>query len=764
MSDIDNNQFDSASHLNELLEIQQGAIEKIALSVDLKEALGYICNGIEQIFSSTQAMSSILLLRNDTLYHGAAPSLPKAYCQAIDGVVIGASVGSCGTAAFSKERYIAKEIGSDSKWQNFKDLAMGFGLHACWSTPILSTDYQVLGTFAVYYAQPRSPSEAELRVIDRFSHLTGLAIEKHRAFKREVELNKKLRLSHSKVEAMTSVLPDQIFIYDQKAQCIDYYGSNMGPHCAPKKSLTGKLILSGESQSENCSCQEAIERTIESGTLKVFEYQRQKSDGLHYYESRITPIEGYGKEAEGISHALWLERDITERKEAAEKIKELAYQDILTNLPNRRYLLNHLKTTITALIETKKMTALLYIDLNNFKSVNDTLGHTVGDNLLKDVCIRLSTSLNPNDTFSRIGGDEFVIILSEFFDEEQPLTDYASQIADQLLNVLNQPFSLCGRNITVEASVGITLMTDKDKNADEILMCADTAMYSAKRSTHSDYCFFDPSIHESLKSRFTFESELKESIKLGQIVTYFQPQIGSNGRLKGAEALVRWLHPERGLIPPLEFIAVAEEIGVINDLQRIVMEDSCQLLRHLKEKGMIDHSFSLSINISAAQGKNVDLCTELVQFFNSESISPCHITLELTESMLVEDVDNAVRQMQGLKQEGFRVSIDDFGTGYSSLAYLQVFPINELKIDKSFVDNMKVSQVGTGIVDTIITLANHLKVDVVAEGIEEKNQADFFRAAGITMQGYYFARPMPAKEFYKWVLNQPDVVAAVIEQ
>lgn len=755
MGQLEEQKFDSPHYLQQLLEIQQEVIANIALTTDLHETLNHLCNGIERIFSATDAKSSVLLLKGKQLRHGAAPSLPQAYCDIIDGVEIGPNVGSCGAVAFHKKRYIAENIHVDPNWVNFKSSALSHDLHACWSTPILSTDSNVLGTFALYYAYPRTPSEAELRVIDRFSHLTGLAIEKHRAFLREGELNQQLKYSHGKIEAITHVLPDQVFIYDEDAQCVDTYGQQTLANNRPEKNFIGRLMGTAEFGIEHCTCQEAIARTLQTGRLHIFEYQFNRGSKTRFFESRITPIEGYGEKDTEKSYVLWLARDITERKEAEEKIEELAYHDLLTGLPNRRYLLNQLEK-VTGLVEkNQQVGALLYLDLDNFKGVNDSLGHSAGDRLLKDICTRLAIKLHPNDTFARIGGDEFVIILSQFFSRRTEAEQHASDVARRLIDQLSKPFGLCGRDVMIEASIGITFITHDEQHADEILMRADTAMYSAKRNAQQRYCFFDPALHETLKNRFALENELKEAIRQRDIITYFQPQINCSGDLCGVEALVRWAHPERGMIAPLAFIPIAEEIGVIGNLQQVVMEDCCSLIRSLRQQTLISNPFSLSINVSAFQFKNTQLSTELVHFFAKQGVSPTDVTLELTESMLVEDIDSAVNQMNTLKKQGFRLSIDDFGTGYSSLAYLQTFPIDELKIDKSFVDNMESSEVGTGIIDTIIALAQHMDFEVVAEGVEYASQAEYFKRTQITsMQGYYFARPMPANDLIEWVKSR----------
>lgn len=637
MLQLKNNEYDSPAHLTELLEIQQDVIAKIALGSNLKDTLNDICSGIEAIFSDKRAKSSVLLIEGIHLRDGAAPSLPRAYVELIDGLEIGPTVGSCGTAAFTKKRYIASDTKTDPHWQPYQVLVESFNLNACWSTPIISSEQEVLGTFAVYYDVPMTPNDSELKVIDRFSHLTGLAIEKDRALRRERELNSRLTYN-------------------------------------------------------------------------------------------------------------------------LEKIQKLAYSDSLTGLPNRRFVLDRLLSMMKAKADHANIGALLYLDLDNFKGVNDTLGHSTGDILLTEIGQRLNIRLEPQDTIARIGGDEFVVLLSRNTDDEAELTEDATQIAAELLTRLDTTFTINHRELHIAASIGITLISADDNHADEVLMRADTAMYSAKRNSEQTYCFFDPKLHESLRRRLKLERELRYAINNREIDTYFQPKIAPDGSILGAEALVRWFHPGIGPVSPIEFIAIAEEIGVIDDLQKIVMEEACGLLHTIESEGLDLPKFTLSINVSADQFKYPAFVCELRQLFNKQNISPEQITLELTESMLVEDIESAVKQMGALKSLGFNLSIDDFGTGYSSLAYLQTFPIDELKIDKSFVDNLFKKKIGTGIIDTILSLAEHMNYDVVAEGVEEKEQVDYFKQKNITsMQGYYFAKPMPATELLSWIAGRVEV-------
>ncbi|MDG3084831.1 EAL domain-containing protein [Vibrio hannami] len=676
--------FESTHYLSELLSIQQDVLEKIALGANLKDTLNLICSGIELIFAEKGAKSSVLLLEGAHLKDGAAPSLPEAYVQLIDGIEIGPNVGSCGTAAYLKKRYIASNTLTDPNWQAYQSLVNNFNLKACWSTPIISSDSEVLGTFAVYYDIPQAPSDSELKVIDRFTHLTGLAIEKERASRRERELNSRLKYNLDKMQAITKVLPDLALIFDDHANYIDSYGTNHQWHLAPTATLKGKLKIEHHSSEETLTVLEVITRTLRSSKVHVFEYKIHTEDGYRYFESRVTPLNEYLSCNRSTSYVLWMARDITERIHAETEIQKLAYSDSLTGLPNRRYLLEKLLNLMGEETRLEKIGALLYLDLDNFKGINDSLGHSTGDVLLAEIGERLSIKLHPKDTIARIGGDEFVVLLSKTPNKKLNIEEYATQIATELLGRLKKPFRIEHREMYIKASIGITIIDSNDTHADNILTRADTAMYSAKRNSEHDYCFFDPKLHETLRRRLELTTELSTAIENREIETFFQPKIAPDGAIVGAEALVRWFHPVKGPISPVEFISIAEESGLIAPLQKIVMEDSCWLLNRISPS----EQFKLSINVSAEQFKLPAFVSEIRQLFNEQQVPPERITLELTESMLVTDIEQAVKQMEDLKSLGFNLSIDDFGTGYSSLAYLQTFPIDELKIDKSFVDNM----------------------------------------------------------------------------
>jgi len=726
----------------------------ITLGRELSECLNAICQLIESMLDDSNAKSSILLLEENQLKHGGAPSLPKAYCEAIDGVVIGPSVGSCGTAAFRDSQVFVDDIEHDPLWANFKHVALEHGLKACWSNPIHSPQGTVLGTFAIYYLEPKAPEAHHLELIDRFTSLSSLAIEKSKASARETLLTTKLRYSNEKFSAFTSVMPDLALIIDDKGTYIDIYGADESILYSSSKSLLGKNIgdvLPTKSANEVMG---VINNTFKSGEVQVFEYELPVQKGICTFEGRVTAIDHYLPEEPDTKHVLWMARDITDRKNAERQIEKLAFYDPLTELPNRRLLMERLQLLVGRAKRNKQMSALLYLDLDDFKRINDSLGHSVGDLLLIDVANRLKTILRKSDILARIGGDEFVIILETLEDSIEDICDDASNVALKVIEKFADSYRIDASEYQIGVSIGISIIDSEQSTTDESLKRADTAMYRSKKSGGNQFCFFDPELQRSLDLRMELEQSLVKAIELGQFFTYFQPQVNFDRKVVGAEALIRWHHPEKGMVPPLEFISVAEQLGLINQLQKIVLKQSLELIVSLDKKKLLHDGFSVAVNMSAIQFKNPYLKSELTATCKEFNINPRCIKLEITESMLIDDVEHTVKQMNELKAEGFRFSIDDFGTGYSSLAYLHKFPIDELKIDKSFIDNVHKDKASLGIIDAIIALSRYLGVTVIAEGIEVEGQLKKMSESNIeAMQGYYFARPMPSDAFMNWLLN-----------
>jgi diguanylate cyclase (GGDEF)-like protein/PAS domain S-box-containing protein len=439
--------------------------------------------------------------------------------------------------------------------------------------------------------------------------------------------------------------------------------------------------------------------------------------------------------------------DFTERKQAEEEIHHLAYYDPLSQLPNRRLLLDRLRQAVATGTRNQTTGALLFIDLDNFKTLNDTKGHGIGDLLLIEVAKRLQGCVREGDTLSRFGGDEFVLLLEGLSEESAQAAAQAQGVGEKVLEALNQPYILEGNEFHSSSSMGITLFTNYKQKLDELLKQADTAMYEAKKSGRNTLCFFDPMMQEELEVRAQLEAGLREALHKHEFRLYYQMQVNHTGRILGAEVLLRWIHPEQGLISPLQFIPLSEETGLIIPIGTWVLKSACQQLKAW-EADRRTRELHLSVNVSGRQFRQADFVAQVSGIIQQTAINPTRLKLELTESIVLDDVVDTIAKMQALKQIGVSFSMDDFGTGYSSLAYLTQLPLNQLKIDQSFVRNIGTKASDATIIQTIIGMADNLSMEVIAEGVETQIQRNTLESMGCRLyQGYLFSKPVPLEEF-----------------
>lgn len=439
--------------------------------------------------------------------------------------------------------------------------------------------------------------------------------------------------------------------------------------------------------------------------------------------------------------------DVTERKQAELKINELAYFDQLTALPNRTLLIDRLKQAMAASTRTDAFGALLFVDLDKFKTINDTLGHEVGDQLLKQVSGRLAQLVRAGDTVARLGGDEFVLLLQGLNQDETASAAKVEGIAHKILTALNQIYLLGERSHHSSASVGITLFKGDGVSAEDLMKQAEIAMYKAKEAGRNAWRFFDPRMESSVKERARLESDLRLALAQQQLLLYYQPQVRGTRELTGAEALIRWCHPERGMVSPLEFISLAEENGLILPIGQWVLHEACtQLARWAEQPDFCQ--LTIAVNVSARQFRQTGFVDQVLGVLAQTGADPHRLKLELTESLLVQDVDQVIEKMSLLKQRGVSFSLDDFGTGYSSLSYLKLLPLDQLKIDASFVRDVLLDPNDASIAKTIVALARSLDLAVIAEGVETEAQRAFLSNSGCyDCQGYLFSRPIPLADF-----------------
>lgn len=454
-----------------------------------------------------------------------------------------------------------------------------------------------------------------------------------------------------------------------------------------------------------------------------------------------------------ISHYVGTFTDISSRKTAEEKIKSLAFYDPLTFLPNRRLLMDRLEQALAGGARHQRKGALLFIDLDNFKKLNDTLGHDKGDILLQQVAKRLVTCTRDIDTVARFGGDEFVVMLEDLNEEPVEAAMQAEVVGEKILSALNQGYQLAGIEHRSTPSIGITLFGEYPETVEEPLKRADLAMYQAKSAGRNTLRFFDPKMQAVVAAHVALEEALREAIVGDQFLIHYQVQVTAEGLFTGAEALVRWRHPSRGMISPAEFIPLAEETGLILPLGRWVLETSCEQLAVWANDPALAH-LTLAVNVSPRQFHQDDFVEQVLNVIERTGVNPKRLKLELTEGMLVSNVEDVIIKILAIKEHGVDFSLDDFGTGFSSLAYLKRLPLDQLKIDQSFVRDILVDPNDAAIAKMVIVLAESLGLSVIAEGVETEAHRDFLASQGcLAYQGYFFSRPLALLEFEAFVKN-----------
>lgn len=571
-----------------------------------------------------------------------------------------------------------------------------------------------------------------------------------RVSERTAELTEQLHFLQQLIEA----IPGPVFYKDDQVR---YLGCNhafeayigmtaeelMGktPHDIAPKDLADKYLAADLALLNNPGYQ-------------VYEAQVRYADGqmrhVMFHKATFTRPDGT------VGGLVGLMLDITEQKKAAEKIEHLAYYDQLTDLPNRRLLLDRLEHATSMGARRKLHGALLLVDLDNFKTLNETQGYQGGDRLLQEVGRRLKSCVRSDDTVGRLGSDEFIVILEDLPGTEAAAVQ-AERAATKILHLLNQPYFLDdshARGYYCSASIGVALFSDDSVPPEELLKRADLAMYQAKADHRNTLRFYDPGIQDRVMKRAAMEADLRTALKEQQFLLYYQPQVDATGRVVGAEALMRWQHPERGMVSPGEFIPLAEETGVILPLGLWALDQACaQLAAWAKEP--LTESLLLAVNISARQFQQSDFVDQVIGAIEKYQVPRGRLKIELTESLLLNDAEDVIKKMSALKAHGVGFSLDDFGTGYSSLAYLRRLPLDQFKIDQSFVRNIVTNLNDAIIAKTVVALGQSLGMNVIAEGVETKEQRALLLSHGCSFyQGYFFSRPLPEAVFMEYLKAQ----------
>ena len=614
--------LDGDQERESIATLQEGVLAAIAEGRTLPEVLDLLCREVESL--APGVWCSVLSLDGEGRLHPlAAPTLPEAWSAAIDGVAIGPDVGSCGTAAWRRSAVEVSDIAHDPLWTRFAPLALSFGLAACWSTPILAADGEVVATFALYYPRPQPVAAFHRRMVQASVRLCQVAFRQARH-----------------------------------------------------------------------------------------------------------------------------ERDI----------ERLAFTDPTTGLANRRLLGERAAQALAIAERTGAPSALLLLDLDRFKTLNDALSHTVGDVVLRRIGDRLHHLLRDTDTLARVGGDEFAVLLPGCSAED------ALQVAEKLLAELRGPLreqaldTLPG--LTLTASAGIACSPADGGDLDALLRNAEIAMYEAKHEGGDRARYFHPAMNEAIDEQLALELDLRRALQEGRLQLHYQPQVAlRDGRLIGVEALMRWPDPQRGLVPPDRFIPLAEQCGLINELDAWALSTACAQMAAWRAQGLAVPN--VAVNASARRFTQDDIAAEVATLLQRHRIDAASLTIEITERLLLDDNPRARAQLEQLHRMGVRLSVDDFGTGYSSLSYLKRLPLSEIQLDRSFVRDLETDPDDRALAGAVIGIGRALGLAVVAEGVETEAQRALLEQAQChAVQGWLFARPMPAGQLASWLQQRPATAAA----
>lgn len=478
--------------------------------------------------------------------------------------------------------------------------------------------------------------------------------------------------------------------------------------------------------------------------------ERHKGGHLYTVEQTITPI----IEAERITHFVAIHEDVSENKQAQERIRYMALYDVLTGLPNREYMREHLQQALASANRNERLLGVMFLDLNRFKYINDSLGHDIGDKLLQQVASRLQGCIRRSDTVTRFGGDEFVIIQSDI-----EHIDGSATLIEKIVNELSRPFSIEGHEIHTGVCIGATIYPFDDGGAEQLLKHADMAMYRAKSVECNTYQFFDMQMQKEMERRIALDQALRQAIAKEQFHLVYQPQISiETDSVIGVEALIRWEHPQCGAISPAEFIPIAESTGLIREIGKWVLSTACKQAAEWKKTGF--SGFRIGVNLSAYQLRDSNIVQTVDEILKKYNMKGECLELELTESMLMDNVNDAISTIRELHQLGVSLAIDDFGTGYSSLSYLNQLPVHRIKLDRSFVREIDTNSDSGAIARAVVQLGHSLGLNVLAEGVEREEQLEYLKKLGCdSVQGYYFRPPLRAVEFEQFLMERVHLKA-----
>ncbi|MDR0188930.1 EAL domain-containing protein [Pseudomonas yamanorum] len=698
----------------------------IANDRNLDEILSVICHMLDA--QSVDAFCSILLVdaEGKRLLSTAAPGLPVEYSRAINGMVIGPQEGTCGTAAFRRELVITEDIADDPSWGRFRDLALGYNLRSCWSMPLLSHEGKVLGTFALYHRRAHVPNKAKIQQLAYFARLAAIAIRHKRD-------DQRLKESEQRFRSLFTHNHHPVFALDLTGRILDVNPAGL------KLKPRGVADFVG-SKFANLFLTEDLHRVsthlsvAKSGEPQNFEalLLDESGDLLSMHISNL-PIRVDGE----IVGVFGVARDISDKKRYEHQLCFNTCHDRLTGLLNRVSLEDWLELDCHISRRCERQLAVICVNLDGFKSINDSIGYNFGDQVLVEVARRITEQVRPGDTVVRTGGDEFVVLLPDLIRDGDVVT-----VVERLMAGVARPLSIKGTDVHVSASIGITLSDGHIDQPMRLIQQAEMAMYKAKQQGRNNFQWYTSDLNEHVCERAKLRSDLQVAIDTQSLRLHYQPQIEARtSRVVGIEALLRWNHPEQGFISPALFVPVAEDSGQIIPLSLWVLDTACAQLRQLIAKGITGIPIAVNISPVHFQRSNFVQCVQAT--LEKHGLLGAQLELEITESLLLQNAEQAIEILHRLKALGVRIALDDFGTGFSSLSYLKHLPIDKIKIDRSFIREIAADHRDAAITQGIISMAHHLDLTVVAEGVETTSQVNFLKGSRCDVfQGYYFAKPM----------------------
>ncbi|MGX1901233.1 bifunctional diguanylate cyclase/phosphodiesterase [Thermolongibacillus altinsuensis] len=724
----------------QLLLGQKKILEMIAKGKEINEILNELIITIEQI--NPMAIGSILVLdkKENRLYHAASPHLPSEYIQATNGIQIGEKAGSCGTAAYRKEIVIVSDIERDPLWEDYKQIALAHGLRSCWAIPIFSSTEQVLGTFAIYHYNSVAPTKEDLEIIETFSSLAGLAIEQAR-------MREKLEKNQQRYQSLFKYNHDGVFSLDLdgKFLSVNETAEKISGYSQTELAQLhfSKLVVHEDVKVAEDLFEQAKRGTSQHARIRIYNKQRN----LLYLNVTTVPIIVNGL----VTGVFGIAKNITESIEAEQKIKYMAYYDSLTGVANRRLFQERVQETIDKAKMKKQLFAILYIDFDRFKYVNDSLGHSAGDLLLKKAARRLRRCVYTNDTVARMGGDEFIILLPKISTKKD-----AIETAKQILCSFQKPIVVHGHELFLTPSIGISFYPDDGEDAEILIKHADLAMFEAKQRGKNGYFVYCDHQLQQMRTNMQLLNDLQKAIQQKELFLLYQPIVKlSSKQIVAVEALVRWHHPSLGAIPPNTFIPLAEESGLIVQLGEWVLKEACRQAKQWQKEGLAP--IRVCVNISARELQDRKYAKRVEMILQEANLEAKWLELEITERMMVYNEPTITRNLNLLKQLGVRIAVDDFGTGCSSLSYLKQLDIDTLKIDRSFIQECPHSYYEKAIVDSVLSLVQHLNMNVIAEGIEDEKQFDYLAKNGCSEgQGYFFSPPLSAEQLKQMLQNMNE--------